>query len=269
MLRLFLALLLTTVFAQTGTTVPTGSGSTETSSVSSESDALKADRALRADGLRIQLTKDKKAETEFRTQFAAFIAARAALRSRCRDDLRRSNKNTKFPTLTRCYTDDLALEKELLEKRRTRLENMPGVSDAVRNAALSKLDALTDAVDTIMFALESNVYGVPEDLSETKKSLLEKYRMPYWDAMLLARADRALSLASSLILRIDALPSPETYASARSCLATEESALRLLLKPKAKKATPDVRASLDAVQQCVTLLHTLTTPASGSGSVSS
>ncbi len=270
MLRLFLIFLATTAFAASGDTVSSSSSSSSSAFV--ETDAIKEDRAERAENLRLDIAKERKAEEQFRTHVSTFLKKRAELRDECRENLRRSNKNTKFSTLTNCYKDDLTLEQELLEKRRERLVAMPGVSDDVLNTALSRLDLLIDAVDTVIFALNSDVYSTTEDISEAKKNLLEKYRMPFWDAMILARGDRAVSVISSLVTRLDAFtPLSDAQMSARSCLTNQEANLRTLFKAKTKPELrkPGVLSALDALQLCMTSLQTLTTPATGSGSVSS
>ena len=259
--------LVTTALAASGDTV---SNSSSSSSAFVETDAIKEDRAERADGLRLAIAKERKADDQFRTHVSTFLKKRAELRNECREDIRRSNKNTKFSTLVHCYKDDLTLEQELLTKRRERLAAMPGVSDDVHNAALARLDLLIDAVDTVIFALDSDVYSTTDDISEAKQNLLEKYRKPFWDAMILARGDRALSVTSSLVLRIDAVtPQSDALLSARGCLVNQEATLRTLFKAKTAAAArlAGIPPALDALSTCMDSLQTATTPVSGSGSV--
>ncbi len=244
-----------------------------------ESETVQSQREDRAATLRLDLVQDRKADAQFRQRTAAFVRKRAELRRDCREDLRRSNRDTRLPVLLRCTRADIALEREQLSKTHERVQALPGPSDTIRSAALSRVDILADALDTVMFAIDSGVYRSSEDLMEARKNLLQRYRVPLADALVSLRADRAGALAGALILRVDAARNAELtekgeardgWAEARHCLSTQETALRTLAAQTAA-AAPDratrAQAGTEELLRCATLLRALTssTP-SGSGS---
>jgi hypothetical protein len=215
--------------AASGTTA-TGSGSAAAGS--SSMGPYPAESALQVQ-IRLDRTKDfhlkylqsKKDEALFREKEAAFRKKQAAYRAQCRDDLRRANRDAYFVTLLRCYKGDLGLERDELSKQRDALATMAGLSPAVRINARNRLDLLTDAMDTVVLAIDSEVYESPDDLLEARQNLLQKYRKPWWDAIAAVRADQTLTWTQYLITQIDAARGAEKaagtdridWAASRAC----------------------------------------------------
>jgi hypothetical protein len=265
-LTLTLALTLSPVVshAATGDSLWPGDAETET---------VRNQRITRVEGLRLAVIKERKTDGELRAQYAAYLKERAVLRDDCRERLRRSNRDTRLPATIRCYKDDLTLERAYLGARRASLAALPAVSDDVRSTALSRMDLFTDALDTVLFALESGVYSTVEDLTEAKNNLLNRYRKPFWDTQVAVRADRASLVAGALIVKTDIARDAERKAKgtaregwkdARLCLSLQESSLRTLatLQPLNRSGA---LAGIRSVQGCSEQLRALL-PASGSGS---
>ncbi len=246
-----------------------------------ESATLKARRADRAKDLRTLLLQTKTADAQFRERVAAFQRKRAETRATCRDDLRASNRDTRLPILLQCYGAELSAERDLLAKQKTYVQAMPGVTAGIKTQALTRLDQLDAALDAIRFAIESGVYASPDDLMEAKKNLLARYRIPAADALAAARADRAGSIAGSLIIRLDAARAAEIAATgsaradwtdARHCLSQAETALETLAANASADRNTATKAGTDELLRCIDLVLPLEapyspTPASGSGAV--
>src|SRR5207248_1138314 len=124
---------------------------------------------------------------------------RAVLRSQCREDMRRANKDTLLATEERCYKSDRTLELDFFTARRDYIANLPGITKTVRSNALDRLDLLTDAIKTVTFAIDSGVYASTNDLMEAKTNLLTKYSQPFANAFLTARTDREISWLAYVI----------------------------------------------------------------------
>lgn len=246
--------------------VVTGSGSTTGSGTTVESPELAKDRETRIEGLKTAQQKMKKADTQYRDARTTYVKERAEHRKQCRDDLRKANRDTRYPTIESCYHAELHLEREFLAKRRTYIVAIPGISDNARSNVLNRLDLLIDAIDTVIFAIDSNVYQSQESLLQTKNNLLVKYRQPFWSAVSLARGDRAISWIAQLRVDIDAAKAeaakPE-YDTATTCLATEETDLRTILtSPVSADVHISINTRLQNIQLC---LLPLRPPATGTG----
>lgn len=242
----------------------TESGSTlELTEFRTESEDLTKDRAKRADNLRTKLLQGKKNDTEFHTRQAAYRKKSAEYRRDCREDLRRANRDTKFTVLVRCYHGELTLEKDFLLQQRTYLENLTAVSSAEKRNATDRLNLLIDAIDTIVFALDSGVYGDEAELIEARKNLAERYRKPFHAAMALVRADRSLSIIASLIIHLDAAKTEEgenpqpAWNNARRCLTTHETSLRTLLELRSPTATQETAQILAQLHSCMETLQAI------------
>lgn len=254
-------LLTTTAFAASGS-VASGSGSTASGSTV-ESQELIKDRAARAKDLRARILKGKKAEAEFLVQRAAFRKKRAELRRDCRDDLRRANRDTKFSTLQRCYRSDLTLERDFFLDERMYLDALQDVTKSINAAAVDRVNLLVDALNTVLFAIDNNVYHEEADILEARTNLHTRYRVPTWNAVALVRADRALSMLAALIIDLDAAKLPASQ-DVRGCLTMNETSLRLLLEHGTANAADEATQILPKVVVCVQQLDALNQSGSGS-----
>ncbi len=271
-------LVISTAYAASGSTL-TGSGSTAQSS--SESPLLQAERQKRADDLTAALAKGNKIELQYRERLANFNKKQAAHRSQCRDQLRSANKTTYLQTLLQCYRGELAMEQDFLTFERSEFSALPGITDTVKTAVLSRIDLLADAEQTLTFAIDSKVYQTTDDVQEAKRNLHDKYRVPLWDALLSARADAAKSWVGILIVDLDAAQKGQgtltdeqskAWMDARACLATREKNLQSILSPGATGRKDALSAELRALPACLTLVQNLPNvppQPSGSGSTMS
>ncbi len=259
-------------FAASGDTM-TGSGSLAPELT--ESNSLKKERQSRADQLKKDLIGWPKLDAQYREKLATFYKKRAAFRKQCREDMRRANRDTLITTLLRCYKSVLTLERDFLKERHLYLEKLPGVTAKVRPTTLSRLDLLSDAMGTIVFAIDNGVYGVQDEVLEAKTSLLQKYRQPFWQGLTFADADRSLSQIATLIIAADAARTEEKtvtgserpeWLTGRRCLTAEEEKLQDLVASPPADAKMSLTASLDAVQTCVMQLKAMEN-VTGSGAI--
>lgn len=231
-----------------------------------ESNSLKKERQTRADLLKSDLPGWTKLDAQYREKLAVFYKKRAAFRKQCREDMRRANRDSLITTLLRCYKSDLTLERDFLKEKRVRLEKLPGVIAKVRTGTLSRLDLLTDAMGTIVFAIDNGVYGAQDELIEAKTNLREKYRKPFAAGAVTADADRTLSSIATLILGADAARADEKamtgteredWVSGRRCLTAEEDALHDLIAFEPADARTSLLQSLAAIQKCTAQLKSI------------
>jgi len=94
------------------------------------------------------------------------------------------------------------------------VEQVPGISDDVRWLTLTRMDLLTDALEVITNAIDSDVYQSMEELTEVKGNLLENYRKPKWLMMTRLQASRLLRWTESLITRAGLVEEQEELSSA-------------------------------------------------------
>ncbi len=273
-------------FAASGQTVQSGSGTQMTGSGASsstpkgpeEDTSLVSERASRLKGFPEAVKAWTTPDTQFREKAAAYARKRAELRAECRDDLRRANRDTLMTALLRCYKNDLVLERDYLEKRRAWLEALPGITKQMRATVLSRLDLLADAIDTIVYAIDHRVYATQDDLVEARRNLLTRYRLPFWESVTLARADRALTWIARVIALTDAVRTEDVtitggeraeWLDARRCLTERETELKTLLLGESEgdktvsEAVSDIRFCLDDLQT----VPRAASPATGSGAV--
>lgn len=125
----------------------------------------------------------------------------------CRDELRRANRDSVFPVTLRCFRGLLVQDLTMLRKRETYVAELTGISDAVRESALTAVRDLTDAVVTVANAIDTGVYERPEDLIDVKQRLTLQYRIADWQADLLLRIDRHRAWLAQLLHRLELLRS--------------------------------------------------------------
>lgn len=155
-------------------------------------------------------------------------------RRTCAEELRSASKFTKFPVSLRCTQNDLLLEQEFFEEERDRIEALPGVTEDTRALALTRLDLLTDAIQTILTAIESDVFQTVDELKEAKQNLRITYREPFWLLQLRLQAEKLQAWTSSLMTRVALIAEEEQEIStdtvdalleSLTCLQQEENVL--------------------------------------------
>ena len=251
-----------TVYAQTA-----GSGATNQSSSNNSEELIRAaDRAKRIENFHTLLLQGQKKEQQYRERLSTYLRKRADNRRTCRDDLRRSNRDTKMTTLLRCYRAELTLQKEFLLQQKDYLTDAPGITTDVRKIALGRLDLLLDAINTVVFAIDNGVYQKEADVMEARKNLLERYRLPAWSALTIVRADRMLSWIAYILQHVSDVRNGEMtskWDDVITCLTGRETDLLALLQ-----GTQSPESTLTTIEQgigmCLDAVKAV--PRSGSGS---
>jgi len=250
--------------AQTGTGSTTGSGSAVIT------DPIAADRAARLQGFRTAMVSFEKTETQHRDRWATFQKKRATLRRECNDLLRRSNRDTRLPTLLDCYSRDLSAETALLTQELTYLEKVPGVTKEVREEAVRRVRELQSAIDAALFAAKSGVYRTLDDATQVRRNLGSLYRDPAWRALKALRIDRQLTWTALLLQEATEARADEgalmktarpEWDTAIACLEGVDASLRALA------STGSLAASLTRGRACADDLATI--PKAGKSSSSS
>jgi hypothetical protein len=187
---------------------------------------LASDRQERAARMRMSLEagNDTK-ESNWQQQVTTFLRKRDAHRSTCRSDMRQANRDTKFPTLLSCERGELALELDFLRRERAYLQGLTEATGSLRTSAVQKLDALSDAMNTVIFAIDSGVYQTTDALLNARQKLQQKYRSSLEESLLLLRADRALTWISLLLQDGQNEGAPRFS----SCFQAQEPTLRAVL----------------------------------------
>lgn len=167
----------------------------------------------------------------------------AALRLRvhlqeCSEELRRANRDQKFPTTLRCHRGRLMLELTWLRKQRQAIYDDKSVPLGMGTEALEDTDALIDAIAAIVGGIDSGVYKDESGLREGKTLLQNQYRLRQWTAVLRMDAERLKAwlvlLAKDALEHIPALKPGEASAWDASAGCLEETAGWLT---QAKQAT--------------------------------
>ncbi|MCF7844725.1 MAG: hypothetical protein K9M03_02760 [Kiritimatiellales bacterium] len=242
------------------TETETGSMLTETGSTLEEDRQLTPEeRTKRINGFIIRIeTRSEKIKSQ---QMAQQLRRQEAIEYQleCKDDVRSSNRDTKLSTMFRCYRGILTLNLETLRKERTNLDDITGATPEIIEESLGTINALMDAIATVIDAIDAGVYGSEEDLREAKLNLAEKYWTPKWLSSTRLRADNMLTWtsllmneASAIIVRDDLLlGESEIYTNAYSCL--EDAELRLVAVLDATDldtASQKMEDSINGLMQC-------------------
>ncbi len=245
------------------------------SSAPAESDVIREDREFRLRGFVESIEEGTVQETQFREQSAAYFAKRAQHRRICRDDLRKANKMTLMSTLLRCYRSELSSLKDFAQKQEEIFADISGLIPTIRSQAVKSAKELSDALTTVIFAIDSGVYETKDDVLEAKRNLYRKYQLPLWSNWTMVRADRTLTWIAHLIEKIDRLTEAEKergldrseLSDARSCLTAQEIALRPLIQAAAENRGEKLAASLLALQECVKIVQGIPRVLTESGSL--
>jgi hypothetical protein len=170
-------------------------------------------------------TRDDLAERQdrldqFLTDKRAYEKELAISREKCTADIRRANRDTKLMAILSCYRADLTLQMAFLRKETTYMKQLTGISPEAKTKFTETNRALSDAMATIITAIDSDVYEAPEEVESAKKKLRDNYQHPRYLALGLIRADRALGWTGFLAQRIRQLwPMTAPESSERAILA--------------------------------------------------
>lgn len=151
---------------------------------------------------RDELAEDAEKRTTFLEDREEHWKALAVLREKCRADVRKSNRDTKLSVTLSCYRADLTLQMEFLRKEKTYLNALGGLSKTGRMRIESAIDGLSEAMATVVNAIDSDVYERAEDVLTAKQKLGTQYRQQHYLAWEIARADRMLGWVGLFAQRI-------------------------------------------------------------------
>ena len=197
-------------------------------------------RSVRAENFKSRfLLSRKAAEAGFVTE-TKLREERMQNRRDCRESVRKANRDQRFAKLTACMQEDLTRTMDMLKARSEVIAAVPGIGEELRGLIVARSDLLTDAIGTIIEALDTGVYQDEAELHEARKNLREKYLLPYWLLLPRMKTEQSLAWISHLLLRAKTLMesgslSPAVTAKiteSQVCLEEAETALQEGLEQK-------------------------------------
>ncbi|MBI3619232.1 hypothetical protein HY213_04345 [Candidatus Peregrinibacteria bacterium] len=253
----------------------TGSG-TETNKMMTDTGALLLQwqsRVARTKDFWNRVLDAQAKEQRERGAVARYDKKRAEFRAQCRDKIRRANRDTKFPTIQRCFRGEITQERALLLAQTGYLHDAPGIPSDVRQALGKKIGALTDALGTVVSAVDAGVYTGRDDLLEARNNLRDRYRNIVWEGWTQLRIERLLTWVDFLLLEARDQASdardPSPWNTATQCLLTAEASLydaRARVIAGTGASLPTIATSL---QECAARMKFAILPMSASGATMS
>lgn len=267
--------------ATTGSGALTGSGvlAPPEDPVLTEWSRWKKDREKRTADFRTNVLLFKKKERPYWEGTDALYKRRSELRQQCRDDLRKANRDQKFPTILRCYRAELGEYQPFLKRQYAYYSELPGIDVQTRRDLLVQHKRLSDAVDAILYGIDSDVYSSGDELLEAKKNLRELYQTPVWEWLSRARASRDVTWIAEVLQKADTAMAEEKtllsevrpgWNAPLRCLMEKEVQLRTITDEPAFSLRKLVyQGSRADVSQCLDTLTQLeaATAATASGAV--
>lgn len=237
-------------FAQSGTTTGTGT-------VIVEDPAVWEARELRIEGFSTAASAFEKAEVTFVAQEKNRRQKLNDHRRDCTESIRKANRDTKFSVTLQCYRTDLTLIRDIVEKQKEYVEDIPGVTENVRAQTLMSATKLLDAIATIMQAIEAGVYATENDLLEAKNNLLTKYRVPYADALFFTRVDRTETWIIRLLVQLHSYKQEisesidlEQISEAMECFEVADITVKSLLLDRSAESRATFRQEQTHLKSC-------------------
>ncbi len=243
----------------TGSSLETGSGTAAAPPVvDTGALLLRQERHLRMQRFRAQAIASRAKQEEHRSSRESLRAKQEEHRGGCHLALGVATRADKFPAALRCYRGALTLDLESLRKERTFIEQMPGVSEERRSTALQRMEELIGALLALIEGIDTDVLQSVEDLKETKKNLLLRYRLPFWLAMDHLRAERLLGWLAHAGDRLENVIERETLTGEIASLVTEATACLAENRDRLRSAlaSNDYQESKDRLSQASASLHT-------------
>ena len=247
-----------------GTGSGTGTGETIDSIQQRAAELEWQSRIRQSESFREDLTNLNKIRDAYRKDFEENAQERAEQRRECRRQMRLASSYTKFDTALDCYRIEMNLNLAKLQKQRSYVEVVPGVTDDIRWLTITRIDLLIDALEVIINAIDSDVYQSIEEIQEVKGNLLENYRKPKWLMMTRLRADKLLTWTKNLMTRIELMEKQvvleegvtEKLVEALTCLQEEEDILESSISSQALgKAISDLYDARVKMRSCIIILR--------------
>jgi len=182
------------------------------------------------------------------------------LRAKCREEIRKANRDTIVSKSAQCLRSDLMEELALRRKEKQFMESLPNVDAAVLSAYSSAVDKLMDAQSAIVDGIDTNVYSTVELLQTAKRKLRDQYRQPYWTAFFRLSADRLVPWAAWQVDRMEYLLSEEPETAADLQVACLEETVNLLSIAKSSEfgtALTSLKTALAKSRECAATLRIL------------
>lgn len=129
----------------------------------------------------------------------------ALKRTQCLTDIRRANRDTKLSVTLDCFRGDLLLQMSFLRTENAYLERLGGMSAGHKRMTIATNKDLSDAMATIVNAIDSGVYEEISALESAKQKLAQQYMTARYRALTAARAERTLGWIGLLGQRIQQL----------------------------------------------------------------
>lgn len=184
----------------------------------------------------------------------------AELRRKCRDEIRKANKDTIIEKTQQCFRSDLLEELALHRKEQTYVASLPGIDGQIQTAFQSALTKLMDAEVAIVNGVDTDVYATVESLQSAKRKLRDQYRTPYWTALFHLSADRQIPWLAWHADRLEYLLSEEPETDATEAITCMEEAVQMAsvsVKSGDTTVLEALRSSLAKNLECIATLRNL------------
>lgn len=171
-----------------------------------EEERLKwAMRLNRTSGFWASFMNNRKTTKAFVEQHAIRREKHKEKRLQCRNDVRRANRDNLLSETSQCFKATLTMDLEILRKQQIYVEDIPGVSDQYRTAALFHIQNLMKAISTVVEAIDAGTFSNKEELLDAKVNLESHYRLAKRSAMTKLRIDRSKTWLEHLMIRLHAV----------------------------------------------------------------
>jgi hypothetical protein len=145
-----------------------------------------------------ELATPEKARTAWAAEVQRYAERSGELRTRCREEIRKANRDTIVAKSAQCLRSDLLLEITHRRKQADMFADLRGVGDDVAEAVSIGAGAYVSAANAVVDGVDTGVFTTVDMLKQAKRNLDDTYRRPMLRTFTRARASRAASLARSL-----------------------------------------------------------------------
>ncbi len=179
----------------------TAGSSSDATAVTTDSGATLLDRldvvAEGAIALK-DLPMPEKTRAAWAAEVRRYAERSGELRTRCHEEIRKSNRDTIVSKSAQCLRSDVLLEITHRRKQGDTFAELPGVHETAAEAVAIGVGAYVSAANAVVDGVDTGVFTTVDMLKQAKRNLNESYRKPMLRAFTRARASRAVSLVRSL-----------------------------------------------------------------------
>lgn len=187
---------------------------------------------------------------------------KAELRAKCREEIRKANRDTILAKSEQCFRGDLLEEISLHRKEQAYIASLPGIDANVQAAFQDALKKLIDAEVAVVNGVDTGVYASVELLQSAKRKLRDQYRVPYRTALFHLSTDRQIPWLAWHADQLEYLLSEKPETDAQGAVTCMEEAVHMAsasLVSDATTALETLRATLAKNLECIKILRDLTT----------